>query len=119
MTKAFTGTEARRSPGSRIRQATFCPCCRMASDSNQYETQPTRGEVTMATNPRQAGAVTARDERTQPRTQKITTFLWFDNNAEKAVNFYVSIFKNSKVLNATRYGDAGPGPKGTVMIIAF
>jgi len=73
----------------------------------------------MATNAIQAGAATARDERTQPRTQKITTFLWFDDNAEEAANFYVSIFKNSKVLNTTRYGDAGPGPKGTVMTISF
>jgi predicted 3-demethylubiquinone-9 3-methyltransferase (glyoxalase superfamily) len=47
--------------------------------------------------------------------QKITTYLWFDNNAEEAMNFYVSIFKNSKILDVVRYGDAGPGPKGTVM----
>jgi predicted 3-demethylubiquinone-9 3-methyltransferase (glyoxalase superfamily) len=73
-----------------------------------------------ATNATQTGAVAiSRSERTQPRTQKITTFLWFDNNAEEAVNFYVSIFKNSKVLSTMRYGDAGPGPKGTVMTIAF
>ncbi len=51
--------------------------------------------------------------------QKITPFLWFDNKAEEAANFYVSIFKNSKILNVARYGDAGPGPKGTVMIAAF
>src|SRR5687767_13376239 len=51
--------------------------------------------------------------------QRITPFLWFDNNAEEAMNFYVSIFKNSKVLNVTRYGDAGPGPKGTVMTAEF
>lgn len=51
--------------------------------------------------------------------QKITPFLWFDSNAEKAMNFYVSIFKNSKVLNVMRYGDAGPGPKGTVMAATF
>jgi len=51
--------------------------------------------------------------------QKITPFLWFDNNAEEAVNFYVSIFKNSKVLRVARYGDAGPGPKGTVMTANF
>jgi predicted 3-demethylubiquinone-9 3-methyltransferase (glyoxalase superfamily) len=51
--------------------------------------------------------------------QKITPFLWFDNNAEEAMNFYVSIFKNSKVLTVSRYGDAGPGPKGTVMTAAF
>jgi len=51
--------------------------------------------------------------------QRITTFLWFDNNAEEAMNFYVSIFKNSKILGVTRYGDAGPGPKGTVMAGTF
>jgi predicted 3-demethylubiquinone-9 3-methyltransferase (glyoxalase superfamily) len=51
--------------------------------------------------------------------QKITTFLWFDDNAEEAMNFYVSIFKNSKILKVARYGDAGPGPKGTVMAATF
>ena len=51
--------------------------------------------------------------------QKITPFLWFDSNAEEAMNFYVSIFKNSKVLKVTRYGEAGPGPKGTVMTATF
>ncbi len=51
--------------------------------------------------------------------QKITPFLWFDNNAEEAINFYVSIFKNSKILNVSRYGEGGPGPKGTVMSATF
>ena len=51
--------------------------------------------------------------------QKITPFLWFDNQAEEAMNFYVSIFKNSRVVSVTRYGDAGPGPKGTVMSAIF
>jgi predicted 3-demethylubiquinone-9 3-methyltransferase (glyoxalase superfamily) len=51
--------------------------------------------------------------------QKITPFLWFDNQAEEAMNFYVSIFKNSKVVGVNRYGDAGPGPKGTVMTASF
>jgi predicted 3-demethylubiquinone-9 3-methyltransferase (glyoxalase superfamily) len=51
--------------------------------------------------------------------QKITPFLWFDGKAEAAANFYVSIFKSSKIGNVTRYGDAGPGPKGTVMIVTF
>ncbi len=51
--------------------------------------------------------------------QKITTFLWFNDKAEEAANFYVSIFNNSKILNASRYGDAGPGPKGQVMTITF
>ena len=51
--------------------------------------------------------------------QKITPFLWFDGKAEEAMNFYVSIFKNSKIMSVTRYGEAGPGPKGTVMTAAF
>jgi len=51
--------------------------------------------------------------------QKIVTFLWFDNQAEEAMNFYTSIFKNSKIKNIARYGEAGPGPKGSVMIGTF
>jgi len=51
--------------------------------------------------------------------QKITPFLWFDNQAEEAVKFYTSIFKNSKVGNVSRYGEAGPGPKGSVMTMTF
>ena len=51
--------------------------------------------------------------------QKITPFLWFDNNAEEAANFYTSIFPNSKVGTIARYGESGPGPKGTVMIVQF
>ena len=51
--------------------------------------------------------------------QKITPFLWFDGKAEEAMRFYVSIFKNSKVGAITRYGDAGPGPNGTVMVVTF
>jgi predicted 3-demethylubiquinone-9 3-methyltransferase (glyoxalase superfamily) len=59
------------------------------------------------------------EAQTEPRKQKITTFLWFDNNAEEAVNFYVSVFKNSRILETTRYTDAGPGPKGSVMTVGF
>jgi predicted 3-demethylubiquinone-9 3-methyltransferase (glyoxalase superfamily) len=51
--------------------------------------------------------------------QKIAPFLWFNDKAEEAMNFYVSIFKNSKVGTVTRYGDAGPGPKGSVMSATF
>jgi predicted 3-demethylubiquinone-9 3-methyltransferase (glyoxalase superfamily) len=51
--------------------------------------------------------------------QKITPFLWFDDKAEEAANFYASIFKNSKILNIARYGEAGPGPKGSVMTVTF
>jgi len=51
--------------------------------------------------------------------QKIAPFLWFDDNAEEAVNFYVSIFKNSKIKNTTRLGPEVPGPKGKVMTISF
>ena len=50
---------------------------------------------------------------------KITPFLWFNDAAEEAANFYASVFKNSKVLGVTRYGDAGPGPKGSVMTVNF
>jgi predicted 3-demethylubiquinone-9 3-methyltransferase (glyoxalase superfamily) len=51
--------------------------------------------------------------------QKITPHLWFDNNAEEAINFYINLFPNSKINRIARYGDAGPGPKGTVMSIDF
>jgi predicted 3-demethylubiquinone-9 3-methyltransferase (glyoxalase superfamily) len=51
--------------------------------------------------------------------QKISPFLWFDDQAEEAMNFYVSVFKNSKAGKVTRYGDAGPGPKGSVMTASF
>jgi len=51
--------------------------------------------------------------------QKIAPFLWFDDKAEEAMNFYVSIFKNSKIVSISRYGEGGPGPKGTVMTGTF
>src|SRR5215469_5545047 len=51
--------------------------------------------------------------------QKIRPFLWFDGQAEEAANFYVSVFKNSKITNVMRNGDQGPGPKGSVLVIGF
>jgi predicted 3-demethylubiquinone-9 3-methyltransferase (glyoxalase superfamily) len=51
--------------------------------------------------------------------QKIAPFLWFDGKAEEAMNFYTGIFRNSRAGNVMRYGDAGPGPKGTVMSASF
>ena len=51
--------------------------------------------------------------------QKITPFLWFDHQAEEAANFYVSVFRGSRIPNVAREGDAGPGPKGSVMTIEF
>ena len=51
--------------------------------------------------------------------QKITPFLWFDTQAEEAAQLYTSIFKDSKILETSRYGDAGPGPKGSVMVVKF
>ena len=51
--------------------------------------------------------------------QKIVPFLWFDRQAEEAANFYVSIFKNSKIGKVRRYGEAGPGPKGSAMSVEF
>lgn len=51
--------------------------------------------------------------------QKITPFLWFNGKAEEAANFYVSLFNNSRVVSVSRYGEAGPGPKGAVMSVTF
>jgi len=51
--------------------------------------------------------------------QKITPYLWFDGEAETAANHYVSIFKNSRIIDITRYGEGGPGPAGTVMLVTF
>ena len=51
--------------------------------------------------------------------QKISPFIWFDNNAEEAANFYVSLFKNSKIDKISRYGEAGPLPAGTAMVVEF
>lgn len=51
--------------------------------------------------------------------QKITPFLWFDGKAEEAMNFYTSIFKNTKITNVTRYSEGGPGPKGSVRSAVF
>ncbi len=51
--------------------------------------------------------------------QKISPCLWFDNQAEEAAKFYVSIFKNSKITGISYYGEAGPGPKGSVMVVTF
>ncbi len=48
---------------------------------------------------------------------KVTPFLWFDDNAEEAMRFYASVFPNSEILGITRYGETGPGPKGTVMTV--
>ncbi len=51
--------------------------------------------------------------------QKITPFLWFNDNAEEAVNYYLSVFRDGKIGTVTRYSDAGPGPKGSVMVATF
>jgi predicted 3-demethylubiquinone-9 3-methyltransferase (glyoxalase superfamily) len=51
--------------------------------------------------------------------QRITPFLWFDSKAEEAANLYVSLFSNSRITHLSRYGDAGPGPKGSVMVVSF
>lgn len=53
------------------------------------------------------------------KKQKINPFLWFNDQAEDAANFYVSIFKNSKINKSVRYGEAGPGPEGSVMTVSF
>src|SRR5215470_16789672 len=71
-------------------------------------------------NPAQTGvAAKSQLDRTSAEPKKITTFLWFDNNAEEAANFYVSIFKNSRILSAPRYPEGSPAPPGTVMVVDF
>jgi predicted 3-demethylubiquinone-9 3-methyltransferase (glyoxalase superfamily) len=72
----------------------------------------------MAT-PRQAASNKSNDAGVQTKAQKITTFLWFDTQAEEAVKFYISVFKNAKITKTVLYGDSGPRPKGTVMVIDF
>lgn len=64
-----------------------------------------------ATNPIQS--------KTQPATQKVTTFLWFNDNAEEAANFYCSVFKNSKILTTIPRPESVPNPKGSVMVVDF
>ncbi len=51
--------------------------------------------------------------------QKITTFLWYDSQAEEAANFYVSLFEDSKILHVSRYSEGGPGPAGSAMVVGF
>lgn len=51
--------------------------------------------------------------------QKITPFLWFDNNAEEAIALYTSLFKNARIKDIVRYGPMGPGPEGSVMTASF
>jgi predicted 3-demethylubiquinone-9 3-methyltransferase (glyoxalase superfamily) len=73
--------------------------------------------TSLSTSPKESDP--SKTEGTPGTAQKITPFLWFDNQAEDAANFYASIFKNSKVGNISRYGDAGPGPKGSAMTVDF
>ena len=56
---------------------------------------------------------------TKKITQKITPFLWFNDNAEEAANFYTSVFPGSRIVSTAHYGEAGPGPKGSVMTVRF
>jgi predicted 3-demethylubiquinone-9 3-methyltransferase (glyoxalase superfamily) len=63
--------------------------------------------------------LTAKSKGNSVPIQKITPFLWFDNQAEEAANFYVSIFPNSKINKVARYSEAGPGPAGSAMTVAF
>ena len=51
--------------------------------------------------------------------RKITPYLWFNNEAEEAAALYTSLFKGSRIVSVQRYGDAGPGPKGTAMVVVF
>ena len=59
------------------------------------------------------------ESRTQPTAQKVTTFLWFNDNAEEAVKFYCSVFKNSKILGTTQKPESVPGPNVNVLTVDF
>jgi predicted 3-demethylubiquinone-9 3-methyltransferase (glyoxalase superfamily) len=72
----------------------------------------------VSTNPKETNTMPTTKSAQAP-AQKITTFLWFNDNAEEATKFYCSIFPNSKILGTSHYGDAGPMPKGTVMTVDF
>src|SRR5581483_679354 len=52
-------------------------------------------------------------------TQKITTFLWYDDQAEEAAALYTSLFPDSRITQVQRYGEGGPGPAGTAMVVTF
>src|SRR5689334_25329545 len=71
-------------------------------------------------NPARTGVGTKSQlDRTASAPQKITTFLWFNNNAEEAANFYVSLFKNSRIINAVPPVEGVPGPEASVLTIDF
>src|SRR6202022_2212353 len=84
-----------------------------------------RLDITMASKPnggqdRQATLTAQPAQRQKDDVQKIRPFLWFDyGQAEEAANFYVSIFKNSKIGNISRYGEDSPGPAGSAMVVTF
>lgn len=64
-------------------------------------------------------ALTQEPSQAMPKPQKITTFLWYDDDAEEAIRFYCSVFPDSKILSETRWGEGGPVPKGTLMTATF
>jgi len=73
-----------------------------------------------ANNPAKTGVGTnSQLDRTAPTPQKITTFLWFNDNAEEAANFYVSVFKNSRIITAVPHLEGVPGPSASVLTIDF
>jgi hypothetical protein len=88
--------------------AILCSCFRLLTNRIYFDS---------ATTLRLAGTI--KSIHKEISDAKITPFLWFDDQAEEAMNFYVSIFKNSKVVTVARYGEAGPSPKGSVMTAAF
>src|SRR5580692_7327887 len=73
-----------------------------------------RPRIPIGRSSRSAGSIGA--EGNMPN---VTPFLWFDSQAEEAAEFYVSIFPNSKITEVSRYGEAGPGPVGSAMVVAF
>jgi len=111
--EVFVRYEGTRNDGGRWRCTEFF----RIEDNKIKEVEVYFASLVTPENLKAAAEARAREE--QDRAQKITPFLWFDGNAEEAANLYVSIFKNSKILSVSRYGESGPGPKGTAMSVTF
>jgi len=87
----------------------------------QLDNVPQPVRRSLGNQPAEAPACQLSDRRKPgvSKMQKIRPFLWFDGEAEEAANFYTAIFKGSNIVSIMRYGDAGPGPKGSVMSVTF
>ena len=106
----------KRLPESEVGFASVEPPAFFERYTDRFDSRTASGEVNCGYRSNLEVAPTQTKENSM---QKITPFLWFNGDAEEAANFYISIFKHSKVGNIARYGEAGPGRKGSVMSVTF